>query len=170
MRHMNARNASRLCLAIATVVGFQATGCALPVIEGIFDSQDFAIFNDRPEARGDAGTTAMLVFVDMDDAELRTVSIELRELPSLPLGQELAVGEGAYGDVRPSVQVVQGPIVKEPLADGGVLISTNDRAKSARSTSGTVTLTHNDDGDVAGSFTVDLNDGGYLSGTFASQR
>jgi len=170
---MKSNGTTRICLAVAAVVcSMQSTGCALPVIEGIFDSRDFAIFDNTPEARGDAGDKALLVFLEVDEQqnELRTVSVELRDLPSLPVGEAIDVGAGAFDDARPSIDVVEGTVVRDMLPNGGELISTGDDAKRATSVSGTVTLTENDAGTVAGSFVVDLDDGGYLSGSFASTK
>jgi hypothetical protein len=170
---MKSNGATRICLAVAAVVcSMQSAGCALPVIEGIFDSRDFAIFDDTPEARGDAGDKALLVFLEIDDSVnmLRTVSIELRDVPSLPVDEAIDVGSGAFDDARPSVEVVEGSVVRDQLPGGGELISTGDDAKRAVSVTGSVTLTENDAGTAVGSFTVDLDDGGYLSGTFASAR
>jgi hypothetical protein len=171
MRHMSS-GTSPICLAIAAVVCGMNSGCALPVIEGVFDSRDFAIFNDTPEARGQSGDEVLLVFLELDDSAnaLRTVSVDLRELTSLPVGEVLDVGTGAFGDARPNVEVVEGTIVRDVLDDGGELISTGDDAKRASSVAGTLTLDTNEAGNVVGSFRVDLDDGGYLAGSFASKN
>ena len=163
---------THICLAIAAVVCGMNSGCALPVIEGVFDSRDFAIFNDTPEARGQSGDEVLLVFLEVDDSAnaLRTVSVDLRELTSLPVGEVLEVGTGAFGDDRPNVEVVEGTIVRDSLDDGGELISTGDDAKRASSVAGTLTLDTNEAGSVVGSFRVDLDDGGYLAGSFASKN
>jgi hypothetical protein len=160
------------CLALALVgVCAGGSGCALPVIEGIFDQRDFALFDDTPEARGESGDETLLVFVDIDDTarELRTVSVDLRALSTLPVGSEIEVGSGAWDDERPSVDVVEGTLITEPLADGGTLMSTGDDARRAVSLNGTITLDENDE-TVAGHFDVDLDDGGYLRGSFRSTR
>ena len=171
MRHMSPRT-SHICLAIAAAVCGLNSGCALPVIEGVFDSRDFAIFNDTPEARGQSGDEVLLVFLEIDDSAnaLRTVSVDLRDLTNLPVGEVLDVGTGAFGDARPNVEVVEGTIVRDSLADGGELISTGDDAKRASSLAGTLTLETNEAGHVVGSFRVDLDDGGYLAGRFASKN
>lgn len=168
LRHMTT-HMTRICLAMVAVLSGGGTGCALPVIEGVFDSRDFAIFDETPEARGQARDEVLLVFLEMDgDESLRTVSVDLRAVSSLPVGEPLDVGDGTFGDDRPNVEVVEGSIVSEALPDGGQLISTGDDAKRAMSVSGSVTLDDNADGAVAGSFRVDLDDGGYLEGRFAS--
>ena len=171
MRPMSPRT-SHICLAIAAAVCGLNSGCALPVIEGVFDSRDFAIFNDTPEARGQSGDEVLLVFLEIDDSAnaLRTVSVDLRDLTNLPVGEVLDVGTGAFGDARPNVEVVEGTIVRDSLADGGELISTGDDAKRASSLAGTLTLETNEAGHVVGSFRVDLDDGGYLAGRFASKN
>jgi hypothetical protein len=147
------------------------SGCALPVIEGVFDQRDFALFDDTPEARGEAGADVLLVFLDVDRpaAELRTVSVDLRGLKNLDVGEELVVGTGAWDDQRPSVEVVEGSLVEETLDDGGILMTTGDDARRAASLGGTITLDENGD-TVSGRFTVDLDDGGYLNGSFRSHR
>jgi hypothetical protein len=168
---MNGRLPST-CLALALVsVCVGGTGCALPVIEGIFDQRDFALFDDTPEARGESGDETLLVFLDVDDnaGELRTVSVDLRALSTLPVGSAIEVGSGAWDDARPSVEVVEGSLVTEQLSDGGTLMSTGDDARRAASQTGTITLDENGD-TVAGSFDVDLDDGGYLHGAFRSTR
>jgi hypothetical protein len=160
------------CLALALVsVCSGGTGCALPVIEGIFDQRDFALFDDTPEARGESDDATLLVFVDIDDGagRLRTVSIDLRALPTLPVGEAIDVGSGKWDDARPSVEVVEGSLVTEQLADGGTLMSTGDDARRAVSQTGTMTLAENGD-TVVGSFDVDLDDGGFLHGSFRSTR
>ena len=162
---------TRICLAVAAVVcGSSNTGCALPVIEGVFDSRDFAIFNDTPEARGQSGDQVLLVFLEIDENQnaLRTVSVDLRQLSTLPVGEAIDVGSGAWDDARPNIEVVEGTIVRDQLDNGGEIISTGDDAKRAVSVSGSVTLDDNTDGSVAGNFRVDLDDGGYLGGRFAS--
>jgi hypothetical protein len=160
------------CLALALgwiVAG--STGCALPVIEGIFDQRDFALFDDTPEARGEAAGETLLVFLDVDSnaRKLRTVSVGLRDVARLPVGDALEVGSGAWDDARPSVEVVEGTLVEEALSDGGTLMTTGDDARRAVSATGTITL--DDAGDtIAGSFKVDLDDGGFLEGSFRSVR
>jgi hypothetical protein len=163
---------TRICLAMAAVFVSGSTGCALPVIEGIFDRRDFAIFDDKPEARGQSDDEVLLVFLEMEgdgaDERLRTVSVDLRGVSQLPVGEAIDVGDGSFSDGRPNVEVVEGSVVREQVA-GGTLISTGDDAKRAMSVEGIVTLEQNDaDGSVAGSFRVDLDDGGYLEGRFAS--
>jgi hypothetical protein len=168
---MNGRVAS-ICLALALVsVCAGGTGCANPVIEGIFDQRDFALFDDTPEARGESGDETLLVFLDVDNnvGQLRTVSVELRGLSTLPVGDAIEVGSGKWDDARPSVEVVEGSLVTEPLADGGTLMSTGDDARRAVSHTGTITLEENGD-TVVGAFDVDLDDGGYLHGSFRSTR
>ncbi len=162
---------TRICLAVAAVLSSGiSSGCALPVIEGIFDSRDFAIFDDTPEARGQSGDQVLLVFLETDDVAntLRTVSIDLPKMAALPVSEEIEVGAGEFGDERPNVEVVEGSIVRDQLAGGGELISTGDDAKRAMSVNGTVTLSQNDDDAVVGTFHVDLDDGGYLAGSFTS--
>ena len=162
---------TRICLAVAAVLSSGiSSGCALPVIEGIFDSRDFAIFDDTPEARGQSGEQVLLVFLETDDAAntLRTVSIDLIDMASLPVGEDIDVGSGAFGDARPNIEVVEGSIVRDELPGGGELISTGDDAKRAISVEGSVLLSQNDDEAVVGTFRVDLDDGGYLAGSFTS--
>jgi hypothetical protein len=170
LRHMKTHT-TRICLAMVAVLVSGSTGCALPVIEGIFDRRDFAIFDDTPEARGQSGDGVLLVFLELEgqgeQERLRTVSVDLRALSTLPVGEAIDVGDGSYGDDRPNVEVVEGGVVREQVAQG-TLLSTADDAKRARSIEGAVTLEHNDGGDVIGSFRVDLDDGGYLEGRFAS--
>ncbi|MBM4282554.1 MAG: hypothetical protein FJ137_17980 [Deltaproteobacteria bacterium] len=160
------------CLALA-LIGFAAggSGCALPVIEGVFDQRDFALFDDTPEARADSGDEVLLVFLDVDRAvgQLRTVSVDLRGLSSLPAGEPAAVGTGAWDDDRPAVEVVEGTFIEETLEGGAVLMTTGDDARRATSEAGSVTVDEQGD-TVAGRFTVDLDDGGFLTGTFRSQR
>jgi hypothetical protein len=148
------------------------SGCALPVIEGIFDSRDFAIFDDTPEARGQSGEQVLLVFLEMNDADntLRTVSIDMQNMADLPVDEAIEVGSGGFGDVRPNVEVVEGSIVRDILQSGEELISTGDDAKRAVSVEGTVTLEQNDADAVVGTFLVDLDDGGYLAGSFTSSN
>jgi hypothetical protein len=168
---MSARLTST-CLVLA-MAGLSAggTGCAAPVIEGVFDQRDFAVFDDAPEARGESGAEVLLVFLDVDDGAgtLRTVSVDLREVDELPVGSALEVGSGAWDDVRPSIEVVEGTLVTEPLDDGGTLMTTGDDARWAASQGGTLTLEEKGD-TLAGRFDVDLDDGGYLQGTFRSTR
>ena len=162
---------TRICLAVAAVLSSGiSSGCALPVIEGIFDSRDFAIFDDTPEARGQSGEQVLLVFLETDDAAntLRTVSIDLIDMASLHVGEDIDVGSGAFGDARPNIEVVEGSIVRDELPGGGELISTGDDAKRAISVEGSVLLSQNDDEAVVGTFRVDLDDGGYLAGSFTS--
>jgi hypothetical protein len=163
---------TRICLAMVAVLVSGSTGCALPVIEGIFDRRDFAIFDDTPEARGQSDDEVLLVFLELegegDSERLRTVSVDLRAISSLPVGEAIAVGDGSFSDERPNVEVVEGSVVREQVANG-TLISTGDDAKRAMSIDGSITLEQNDDdGSVAGTFRVDLDDGGYLEGRFAS--
>ncbi len=157
------------CLALVMAAG--GTGCALPVIEGVFDAREFAVFDDTPEARGQSDDGVLLVFVDIDEAggRLRTVSVDLHGLPGLPAGDEVDVGDGSWADRRPSVEVVEGSLVTEPLPEGGTLMTTGDDARRAVSEAGSLTLEENGDV-IAGSFAVDLDDGGYLRGTFHSAR
>jgi hypothetical protein len=160
------------CLAlVVSAFSLGSTGCALPVIEGVFDQRDFALFDDTPEARGEAGDEVLLVFLDVDRTagQLRTVSIDLRALPGLPTGEELTVGTGDWDDERPSIEVVEGSLLEEPLDDGGVLMTTGDDARRAASVEGSILLDQND-ATVAGRFRVDLDDGGYLNGSFRSTR
>lgn len=171
LRHMKTHT-TRICLAMVAVLVSGSTGCALPVIEGVFDRRDFAIFDDTPEARGQATDEVLLVFLELegegDSERLRTVSVDLRAISTLPVGEAIDVGEGGFDDDRPNVEVVEGSVVREQVASG-TLISTGDDAKRAMSVEGTVTLEQNDaDGSVAGTFRVDLDDGGYLEGRFAS--
>lgn len=169
LRHMNTHS-TRICLALVAVLGAGSTGCALPVIEGVFDSRDFAIFDETPEARGQARDEVLLVFLEMEGEErLRTVSVDLRDASTLPVGEALDVGDGSFGDQRPNIEVVEGSVIRDRLPDGGELISTGDDAKRAMSVGGVVTLEENDAGTVVGSFRVDLDDGGYLEGRFASE-
>jgi hypothetical protein len=171
LRHMKTHT-TRICLAMVAVLVSGSTGCALPVIEGIFDRRDFAIFDDTPEARGQSDDEVLLVFLELegegDSERLRTVSVDLRAISSLPVGEAIAVGDGSFSDERPNVEVVEGSVVREQVANG-TLISTGDDAKRAMSIDGSITLEQNDDdGSVAGTFRVDLDDGGYLEGRFAS--
>lgn len=170
MRHMKT-HMTRICLAMVAVLVSGGTGCALPVIEGIFDSRDFVIFDDTPEARGHSDDEILLVFLELEGGEterLRTVSVDLRAISTLPVGEAIDVGDGSFGDTRPNIEVVEGSVVREQVARG-TLISTGDDAKHAMSVDGTVTLEHNEaSGAVVGSFRVDLDDGGYLEGRFAS--
>jgi hypothetical protein len=162
---------TRICLAMVAVLVSGSTGCALPVIEGIFDGRDFAIFDDSPEARGQSDDGVLLVFLELEGQgeheRLRTVSVDLRALSTLPVGEAIAVGDGSFGDARPHVGAVEGSVVREQVAQG-TLLSTSDDAKRATSIAGEMTLEENDGGSVVGSFRVDLDDGGYLEGRFAS--
>jgi hypothetical protein len=172
MRHMKTRSA-RICLAMVAVLVSGGSGCALPVIEGIFDRRDFAIFDDTPEARGQSGDGVLLVFLELEgqgtSERLRTVSVDLRDLPSIPLGEVVEIGDGSLSDPRPNVEVVEGAVVREEVASG-TLISTGDDAKRATSVSGTLSLEERgDDGGLTGSFRADLDDGGYLEGRFSSR-
>lgn len=175
---MNGKN-SHICLARASAVlatvGLlvSGSGCALPAIEGIFDDRDFAVFDSTPEARGQVGDEVLLVFADIDEAAatMRTVSIDLKAVDTLDVGVELEAGDDSYGDLRPSIDVVEGTLVTQEIAGNGTLQSVDvDTAKGAVSTGGTVVLDENSDGSLAGSFHVDLSDGGYLEGTFRSAQ
>jgi len=160
------------CLAVAALaLAVGGSGCALPSIEGIFDNRDFAIFDDTPEARGGAANDqAMLVFLEADEATetLRTVSVDIRALSTQPLGEALEVGAGEIHDTLPSIDVVEGKLVRTPLPDGGNLITTDSNALRATSVEGSLTIEQNDDEALAGSFTVTLDDGGFLEGRFRS--
>lgn len=172
MRHMKTRS-TRICLAMTAVLLSGSTGCALPVIEGIFDRRDFAIFDDTPEARGQSGDGVLLVFLELEgqgtSERLRTVSVDLRELPRLPLDEAIEVGDGGFSDPRPNIEVVEGSVVRDQVASG-TLISTGDDAKRATSVDGTLWLeARDDDGRLAGRFRADLDDGGFLEGRFSSR-
>jgi hypothetical protein len=164
---------TRICLAMTAVLLSGSTGCALPVIEGIFDRRDFAIFDDTPEARGQSGDGVLLVFLELEgqgtSERLRTVSVDLRELPRLPLDEAIEVGDGGLSDPRPNIEVVEGSVVRDQVASG-TLISTGDDAKRATSVDGTLWLeARDDDGRLAGRFRADLDDGGFLEGRFSSR-
>ena len=158
-----------ICLALATVgLLMGGSGCALPAIEGIFDDRDFALFDDTPEARAQVNDEVLLVFADIDEGagQMRTVSLDLRAISTLPVGVELDVGHDAWDDMRPSIEVVEGTLVEEEVASGR-LLTVGDDAVRAEATSGTVLLTEND-GTIAGNFHVGLDDGGFLEGAFHS--
>jgi hypothetical protein len=170
MRHMSTQNTSN-CLARGLMVVALAalglgSGCALPNIEGIFGGEDFALFDDTPEARGQTNDRLVLVFLEHNDVELRTVTVELRNVEALPRGVPLEVGAGDFADLRPVVDVVQGTLVETIRDDGVRILSTTDDARRARSVSGTLTL--DDTATVGGSFRADLDDGGWLQGLFGS--
>ena len=172
MRHMKTRS-TRICLAMVAVLVSGGGGCALPVIEGIFDQRDFAIFDDEPEARGQSGDGVLLVFRELEGQgsteRLRTVSVDLRDLPTLPLDDAIEIGDGRLSDPRPNIEVVEGSVVREQVASG-TLISTGDDAKRATSVDGTLWLEQrDDDGSLAGRFRADLDDGGFLEGRFSSR-
>ncbi len=172
---MNA-NTSHICLArLAAVVSVglmvSGSGCALPAIEGVFDDRDFAVFDNTPEARGQVGDEVLLVFADIDEANetMRTVSIDLKAIDTLETGVDLDAGDDSYGDLRPSIDVVEGTLVTQEIEGSGTLRSVDvDTAKGAVSTGGSVLLDENSGGTIAGSFRVDLSDGGYLEGAFRS--
>lgn len=172
MRHMNA-NTKTLCLALATVgLLMGSSGCALPAIEGIFDDRDFALFDDTPEARSQVKDEVVLVFADIDegDAHMRTVSVDLKGMDSLPVGVDITVGDGAWDSTLPSVDAVEGTLITEEIPGRGKLYTVGDDALRAVSVDGTLILTENDAGTVAGRFTVNLDDGGYLEGAFRSAQ
>ena len=168
MRHMSSRT-SQICLAVVALASMLAgSGCALPVIEGIFDDRDFAIFNDTPQNRGQSGDHVLLVFVDTDETRLRTVTIDLNAVSTLETGVAHDVSE-AGGDARPVVEAVEGTLIRQAVEGRSDLITVDDDAIRARSVAGSVTLTENsDDGDLIGSFRVDLDDGGFLEGSFTA--
>jgi hypothetical protein len=172
MRHMKSATRSN-CLARGLVMvgllALGATGCALPNIEGIFADEDFALLDNSPEARGQQNDRLVLVFLEHNDEELRTVTVELRDLSTMPRGIELEVGDGIFGDPRPVVDVVQGTLIKTIRDDGIPILSTTDDARRAKSVSGTLILDDSID-TVGGTFRVDLDDGGYLNGLFGSAR
>ena len=170
MRHMNG-NSSQVCLAVVALASLLAgSGCALPVIEGVFDDRDFAIFNDVPENRGQSGDHVLLVFVDTDETALRTVTIDLPAVSTLDVGVAHDVSD-AGGDDRPVVEAVEGTLIRETIEGRGDLITVGNDAVRARSVGGNVTFSeNNDDGDLVGSFRVDLDDGGFLEGTFTARN
>jgi len=167
---MNSRS-NQICLAVVAIASLLAgSGCALPVIEGVFDDRDFAIFNDVPENRGQSGDHVLLVFVDVDDTALRTVSVDLRAVSTLPVGDDIDVSE-AGGDDRPVVEVVEGTLIRQEVEGRPDLITVDDDAVRARSMGGALTLSENDGtGGVVGSFKVDLDDGGFLEGSFTARQ
>ncbi len=166
---MNA-NANPICLALAAVgLLMSGSGCALPAIEGVFDGRDFAVFDNTPEARGEVNDEILLVFLDLDEpaAQMRTVSVDLKEVSTLETGVDIDIGTDAWDDLRPSVEVVEGTLVIQEIEGNGRLLTVGDDAKRAHSVDGSINLTHND-GTVAGTFRVDLSDGGFLAGSFTS--
>ncbi len=171
MRHMLGRNPKPICLAVLALGSLlPATGCALPVIEGVFDDRDFAIFNDVPENRGQSGDHVLLVFVDIDDTQLRTVSVDLPAVSTLPVGEDIDVSE-AGGDDRPVLEAVEGTVVREQIKGRSDLITVKDDAIRARSIGGSFSLSESsDDGDLVGAFRVDLDDGGFLEGSFTARN
>ena len=168
MRHMRGRS-NPICLALLVLASLVMTSaCALPVIEGVFDDRDFAIFNDIPQNRGQSGEHVLLVFVDTDDTKIRTVSVDLHAVSTLDVGVELDVSDAASDD-RPVLEVVEGTLVSEEIEGRGVLMTVGDDAIRARSVSGFVTLSENHDGDLVGAFQVGLDDGGFLDGSFTAR-
>ncbi|MDP2341366.1 MAG: hypothetical protein Q8O67_10430 [Deltaproteobacteria bacterium] len=165
------RRTNQVCLAVVALASLLAgSGCALPVIEGVFDDRDFAIFNDVPENRGQSGDHVLLVFVDTDETALRTVSVDLRAVSTLPVGEDIDVSEAA-GEERPAVEVVKGTLIRETVEGRPDLITVADDAVRARSIGGSLNLSENDGtGGVVGSFRVDLDDGGFLEGSFTARQ
>jgi hypothetical protein len=143
--------------------------CAAPAsVEGVFSGQKFRLDSDAPLSMPTASGRDMVVVLSQFDTEtLRTVSVKIPAYASLPLGEALAVGTGAYGDERPSIDVAVGVLLVETRPDGAEILSATD-AEVATTVAGTFTLVDVSDAAIAGAFRVDLDDGGYLEGSFVA--
>ena len=158
---------SALPSALAAIVALSASGCALPgAIEGIFADKPFELVDERPDGKAQGETELLLVLMEIRHERMSTVSVHLRDVESLPVGEEIAVGDGAWGDARPSFDVVEGTLLRELRSDGVEILSTGDDAVRASSVEGSLTLEEAPGGDLLGRFRVDLDDGGYLDGSF----
>jgi hypothetical protein len=154
----------------AMLLAALATACAAPAtVEGVFGGDSFRLESTTPLTKPTASGRDMVVVLSQVESEtLRTVTLVLPHVASLPLGKPLDVGTGAYGDERPSLEVAVGDLLVETRADGVEIISATD-AVIAATTGGTFTLDDRSaEGDIAGTFDVELDDGGYLQGTFVA--
>jgi hypothetical protein len=141
--------------------------CAVPAeVEGIVRGEEFVVRDPRPAAKATAaGRDAYLVLSQNDGETLRTVTVRLPNIASLPLEQDIAVGTGVDDDAdAPFVQVAEGELEVTTRADGAEILSATDPT-FAQSVTGTLRLTSKD-GEIAGTFAIDLDDGGWLDATF----
>ena len=159
------------CLAsriaqLAMVLGMAlATGCSAPaIVQGIVASQDYVIQDNNPSLRLVGGQ--MHVVLNEEDGDLlRVVTLEVSNLDTLPLGEEVAFGDD---EDAPSVSVSQGDLVVIERADGARIVSSENNT-FYDVTSGTLTV-HDRDELVNGEFTLELADGGHLEGSFSLPR
>lgn len=153
-------------IAACAVVALAAVGCAVPAeVEGIVRGEQFQVRDPRPASKAtSAGRDAYLVLSENDGATLRTVTVRLPDIATMPVGEDVSVGPRENDQGLPHVEVSEGALVKETRGDGALILSAAD-PQFATSTGGTLRLDEKGE-DLAGSFRVDLDEGGWLDGVF----